>query len=42
MKRDSRFSGMSRRQRRNKIIAMGIAILLAVSMVLGPILMFFG
>ena len=35
------FSGMTRKQRRNRIIAMVIAVLLAVTMVLGSVMMFF-
>ena len=35
------FSGMSRKQRRNRIIAMVIAVLLAATMVLGSVMMFF-
>jgi len=41
MKRDSRFTGMSRKQRRNKIIAMVIAVGLAITFVLSSIMIFF-
>ena len=35
------FSGLSRKQKRNRIIAMVIAVLLAVTMVLSSVMMFF-
>ena len=35
------FSGMTRRQRRNRVIAMVVAVLLAVTMVLSSVMMFF-
>ena len=41
MKKNGMFSGLSRKQRRNRIIAMVVAILLAVTMVLSSVMMFF-
>ena len=35
------FTGMTRKQRRNRIIAMVVAVLLAITMVLGSVMMFF-
>ena len=41
MKKGNRTSGLSRKQRRTKIIAMAVAILLAITMVMGTVMMFF-
>jgi hypothetical protein len=42
MKKGGRFSGLTRKQRRNKIIAVVVVVLLTANFVLGPIMMFFG
>jgi predicted nucleic acid-binding Zn ribbon protein len=41
MKKGGNFSGLSRKQRRNRIIAMVVAVVLAITMVLSSIMMFF-